>query len=101
MTFALQREGYEVIAASDGKEALAALVNLRHPLCLVLLDLRMPGMNGWDFFAALKARPELADVPVVIHSSAPSRAPVGATRVLQKPLALERLISVVHEYCAA
>jgi CheY-like chemotaxis protein len=57
-------------------------------------------MNGWDFFDAIKARPELASIPVVIYSSAPGRAPVGANRVLQKPIKLERLLSVVEEYCA-
>jgi CheY-like chemotaxis protein len=99
MSDALEREGYAVVAAGDGREALAALSNIPAPPCLVLLDLLMPGMNGWDFFAEFKARPELAHVPVVIHSSAPNKAPEGATRVLQKPLGLDRLLSIVQEYC--
>jgi CheY-like chemotaxis protein len=99
MCDALEREGYSVVAASDGEEALKALAKIEGPPCLVLLDLLMPGMNGWDFFEAFKARPELVDVPVLIHSSAPGRAPQGATRVLQKPLGLDRLLSVVQEYC--
>lgn len=60
----------------------------------------MPGMNGWDFFMRMRERPELAEVPVVVHSSAPSRAPVGVARVLKKPVELERLLSIVGEYCA-
>jgi CheY-like chemotaxis protein len=66
----------------------------------VILDLLMPGMNGWDFFAEMRRRTELSAVPVVVHSSAPSRAPAGVTRVLQKPLELSHLLSVVQEYCA-
>ena len=99
MREALERDGFNVVAACEGKEALVAIARIDH-LCLVLLDLLMPGMNGWDFFDAFKARAELASVPVVVHSSAPSRAPDGV-RVIQKPLKLERLLSVVHEYCAA
>ncbi len=99
MREALELNGYEVVAVGDGQEALDAIGGIEH-LCMVLLDLLMPGMNGWDFFEKMRARPELVDVPVVVHSSAPSRAPSGVTRILQKPLKLERLLSVVHEYCA-
>jgi two-component system, chemotaxis family, chemotaxis protein CheY len=99
MREALELNGYRVVAAQDGQEALDAIPSIEH-LCMVLLDLMMPGMNGWDFFEKMRERPELASVPVVVHSSAPSRAPVGVTRVLQKPLQFDRLISVVHEYCA-
>ncbi len=95
---ALELNGYLVVTAAEGQEALAAIAGIEH-LCLVLLDLLMPGMNGWDFFEKMRERPELAAVPVVVHSSAPSRAPAGVTRVLQKPLELKRLLSVVREYC--
>ncbi len=98
MCEALEMEGYTVVVACEGAEALTALERIEH-LCLVLLDLMMPGMNGWDFFDAMKARPEFASVPIVVHSSSPSSAPVGVTRVIQKPLKLERLLAVVHEYC--
>ena len=95
----LEGNGYAVIDARDGQEALDTLAHVDVP-CVVLLDLLMPGMNGWDFFDALRARPEFAAVPVVVHSSAPTRAPAGVTRVLQKPLQPERLLSAVREYCA-
>ena len=99
MRDALELHGYTVVAAEDGLAALTELDRIEH-LCMVLLDLIMPRMNGWDFLAQLRARPALADTPVIVHSSAPNQAPAGATRVLQKPLALDRLLSVVSEYCA-
>jgi CheY-like chemotaxis protein len=96
----LEDNGYAVVAASDGQEALDALPRIEH-LCVVLLDLLMPRMNGWEFFEKMRARPELAGVPVLVQSSAPSRAPEGVTRVLKKPTDPERLLSVVREYCVA
>lgn len=98
MRDALEAYGYRVVTAGDGVEALAAVREI-DSLCLVLLDLLMPGMNGWDFFAAFKAMPGNAKIPVVVHSSAPSRAPEGVTRVLRKPLKLDRLLAVVQEFC--
>jgi CheY-like chemotaxis protein len=98
MCDALRLCGYTVVTAAEGTDALCKLDDIGPP-CLILLDLLMPGMNGWDLFEKLRERPELASVPVIIHSSESSRAPVGATRVLQKPLAFETLVSVVREYC--
>ncbi len=100
MREALELNGYTVVTAAEGQAALDAIV-LIESVCLVIIDLLMPGMNGWDLFKELRARPEFADVPVVVHSSAPSSAPEGATRVLRKPLELTRLLEVVREYCAA
>ena len=99
MCRALEREGYRVATASDGEEALSVLAGLGGSPCLVVLDLVMSGMNGWDFFSALKANPALRDVPIVIHSSVPNDAPDGASKVLQKPFGIDRLIAVVNEYC--
>jgi CheY-like chemotaxis protein len=98
MREALESRGYSVVTAEEGQDALQKIDAIEN-LCLVLLDLLMPGMNGWDFFEKMRERPELAAVPVIIHSSASNRAPTGVTRVLQKPIPFERLISVVSEYC--
>jgi CheY-like chemotaxis protein len=99
MRDALELNGYRVATAEDGQQAFDEIARIDE-LCLVILDLLMPGMNGWDFFEQIRKRKELAEVPVVVHSSAAERAPAGATRVLQKPLELSRLLSVVQEYCA-
>jgi len=99
MREALELNGYAVIAAQDGQAALDELDRIDH-VCMVLLDLVMPRMNGWDFLIQMRKRQKLADVPVIVHSSSPSQAPKGVTRVLRQPLELERLLSVVREYCA-
>ena len=99
MKEALELKGYSVVTAEEGEDALAKLDSIGR-ICLVLLDLLMPGMNGWDFFAKFRERPELASVPVIVHSSAADRAPAGVTRVIQKPILFDRLISVVSEYCS-
>ena len=98
MRDALELSGFTVVTAQEGQDALEKISKIEQ-LCLVLLDLLMPGMNGWEFFEKLRQRPELAAVPVVVHSSLPNRAPAGVTRVLQKPVLLDQLISVVREYC--
>jgi two-component system chemotaxis response regulator CheY len=99
MRDALQMRGYSVVTAEEGTDALRKLEDLGPP-CLILLDLLMPGMNGWDFFEKMRQRPGFASVPVIIHSSAATRAPDGAARVIQKPLAFDRLVSIVAEFCS-
>jgi CheY-like chemotaxis protein len=98
MREALELNGYAVVTAEEGREALEKIESIEH-VCLVLLDLLMPGMNGWEFFMQMRARPEFASVPVVVHSSAPGRAPAGVTRVFRKPVLLDRLLAIVEEFC--
>jgi CheY-like chemotaxis protein len=98
MRDALELSGYAVVTAQNGQDALDKLPNIER-LCLVILDLLMPVMNGWDFLDRLRQRSELKSVPVVVHSSATAEAPAGVTLVLQKPLMFDRLLSVVREHC--
>lgn len=72
----LEFEGFAVRCARDGAEALRAITEAR-PL-IVLLDLMMPVMNGWQFRAAMLADPSLADIPVIVITAA------GAARGVQK-----------------
>ncbi len=95
----LELNGYAVVAVEEGQAALDAFAYVEH-VCVVLLDLVMPGMNGWDFYEKMRERPDLAAIPVVVHSSAPERAPLGVTRVVRKPLEISRLLSIVRELCA-
>jgi CheY-like chemotaxis protein len=100
MCEALELNGYRVVAAVEGRAGLEAAERIPH-LCLVLLDLVMPGMNGWDFLKEMRARPRYDAVPIIVHSSSPAVPPHGATRLLAKPVDLGRLLGVVREFCAA
>jgi CheY-like chemotaxis protein len=100
MQTALESRGYAVVTAEEGGEALLKLEHLERP-CLVLLDLLMPGMNGWEFYTKMRERPSLEGIPVIVHSSASDRAPAGVTQVIQKPITFDRLLAVVSKYCAA
>jgi CheY-like chemotaxis protein len=99
MRDALELNGYTVVTAEHGAEALTKLAEIEHP-CLVILDLLMPVMDGRTFIARMRERVELSSVPIVVHTSAPGQTPDGVARVLQKPLIFDRLLSVVREYCA-
>ena len=99
MCEALELSGYAVVAAQDGKDALNKVGGIER-LCLVILDLVMPKMNGWDFVEQLRKRSEFATVPILVHSSAPGPAPATVARVLKKPVPLDRLLATVREYCA-
>jgi CheY-like chemotaxis protein len=90
---ALMYEGYSVHMATNGKEALALLPNLPRP-CAVILDIIMPVMNGDEVYRTIRATPELADIPILISTSDPSRAPANAA-VMKKPINLDRLLATV------
>ena len=95
---ALELEDYAVREAHDGQEGLETLRRERRP-CVILLDLMMPVMNGWQFLGALRRDPSLPDPPVVVVSAVPDAAPEGAVAVLRKPFNLDRLLEVVAKYC--
>ncbi|MCU1278810.1 MAG: glnG5, partial [bacterium] len=90
---------YKVVTAEDGQAALTTLAQLGVP-CIVLLDLVMPGMDGWKFLAVIQADPQLATIPVVIASAhAATHAPAGTAGVLRKPFDFDELFRVVARHC--
>jgi CheY-like chemotaxis protein len=89
----LEGEGCTVYTADSGKTALEVLGVIRPDLLVV--DLMMPVMNGWDFCAALEQKPELVDIPLVILSGVARFRPFGRLRVLSKPLRLNTLIGLL------
>jgi signal transduction histidine kinase len=93
----LEEEGYEVSRASDGREALTRLTGNLAP-DLILLDLRMPVMDGWSFRNAQRKDSQMAPIPVVAMSAdATSRAQaISAEAFLRKPLDLEDLLATVR-----
>jgi CheY-like chemotaxis protein len=92
----LELEGYPVITASDGADALQKLDGEPLPLA-ILLDLRMPGMNGWEF-RALQLRDErLSAIPVLVVSAdrtTPNEhlEDLRAVAFLRKPIDVDRLL---------
>src|SRR5689334_22102592 len=84
----LEGDGFRAVTARNGYEALHLLRDgAVHP-CLILLDLMMPGMNGWSFLRQRRADPALADVPVVIVSAYGQNvdaSQLGAVDLLAKP----------------
>ena len=101
--FRLEHEGFEVITASDGEEALhqadAAL-----PIHLILLDVRMPKLNGYQVCQQLKHRPATAQIPVIIFSVSEQQLEtmadrcieVGASDWIQKPFRTRELMDKIH-----
>jgi len=98
MAALLEDEGYHVVPAANGEEGLAALRATVDP-CLVLLDLWMPVMNGWQMLAAMRHDDALAKVPVVVISAAGDLTPPeGAAAFLRKPIRLETLLENVNHF---
>jgi CheY-like chemotaxis protein len=94
----LQGHGYQVAAAANGRDALDYL-HRAEPPDLVLLDLIMPVMDGWQFRKEQKRDPALAAIPVVVISSAAQSPPLGVADFLQKPVAFDQLLRTVRRYC--
>jgi DNA-binding response OmpR family regulator len=63
----LEMEGYEVVTASNGEQALAKLAEARPDL--VILDIMMPKLDGWETASRMKADPSTADIPVIFLSA--------------------------------
>lgn len=96
----LSTSGYDTMTAPNGAVALAHMRE-RKP-CIVLLDLMMPVMNGWDFRQHQRADPELADVPVVCISAVAQPSEVAdqlGTRCIRKPFQFDVLLDEVRQTC--
>ncbi|OLE83661.1 MAG: hypothetical protein AUF76_05810 [Acidobacteria bacterium 13_1_20CM_2_65_9] len=94
----LHLAGFAPATAPNGYEALA-LLRQGFPAKLILLDLKMPIMDGWAFRAAQRRDPDLADIPVIVMS-ARDAAGLDAAAVFSKPIDGEEMISVVRAMCA-
>jgi CheY-like chemotaxis protein len=96
-SFVIEQEGMAVATARNGEEALALLRTGRRP-SLVLLDLMMPVMNGWEFLNEVAKDPPLRQIPIVVLTAAKHVQVTGAVEVLSKPMDLMALIRVVERY---
>jgi two-component system response regulator MprA len=97
---ALEREGYRVPVASNGREALLVLSEERERPDLILLDAMMPEMDGWTFRAAQRKRPELASIPVVVFTAyrleRDAAEQLHAAAFIDKPVQLDALLGTIE-----
>ncbi len=99
MTRFLKREGFEVQVAADGRSGLALAKQLKPRA--VMLDVLMPGVDGWSVLSQIKADPELTDIPVVMVTSVDQRslaASLGASEYMLKPVQWDRFRSVMERF---
>jgi len=95
----LKKEGYAVVAASDGRSGLELARSLRPEV--ILCDVMMPRMDGWSVLTELKADPELARIPVVMVTIVDEKAfgfSLGASDYLLKPIEWDRLRGVMERF---
>jgi CheY-like chemotaxis protein len=91
--------GYRVLAARNGREALDLLAGEPQVPSMIILDLMMPVMSGWEFLDARAATNVLVDIPVLVLSADPARqlaAQRGVVAVIGKPFDLGRLMRLVR-----
>jgi CheY-like chemotaxis protein len=96
----LSLEGFHSATAANGREALQYLHGAQKPQ-VILLDLMMPVMDGWEFRRQQQADPDLAPVPVIVLSALDQgrASDLEAAAFLKKPLDFDRLLSLVRSYC--
>jgi CheY-like chemotaxis protein len=104
LTFIMSAHGYEVAAFGDARRALGALETSPPPF-LILLDLMMAGMSGWEFRAAQLADVKLSPIPVVIltaaHTLTDGVHTLSDVEIVEKPFALDALLDIVARYAIA
>jgi PAS domain S-box-containing protein len=94
----LEESGHEALSAPNGAAALALLRGSTRQPAVILLDLMMPVMSGWQFREEQLRDPALAAIPVVVMSATRDLRSIRADEVLYKPMKLERLLAVVGRF---
>jgi CheY-like chemotaxis protein len=96
----LRNAGMVVVTAADGMEALQILRGGLSP-CLVLLDLMMPVMDGYEFLEVQRGDPSLARIPTAVITAgfAVDSTRTGDALLLRKPVGLKGLMAIIDQYC--
>jgi CheY-like chemotaxis protein len=96
----LEEEQYRVVALANGAEALEALRGDALPN-VILLDVSMPVMDGFDFLRFRNEDPQLAAVPVVLVTNAKphERPTIGVNDVVRKPIDIDEILFAIKRYC--
>jgi CheY-like chemotaxis protein len=99
----LNDEGYTVMTAVNGQDALTRLRASDSLPCVILLDLMMPVMSGPEFYTEMRNDPALADIPVVVISadgSARIKVQSMGGEFIPKPVRIETVLNAVESHCA-
>jgi two-component system phosphate regulon response regulator PhoB len=103
----LEEEGYSVVGAADGQEAIAYLASCEDLPCLVLLDLLMPRVGGVAVLRWMSGHPKAKGLPVAVMSARPETkgAAIAAKfrehviSVLQKPFDIDQMLKLLEDHC--
>ena len=95
----MEQKGYVVFGAENGEDALLVLNNMSvdHLPCLILCDINMPVINGWDFIEAAGKINKVLNIPIIIHSSEDGLP--DWREQLRKPAAMAELVQAVERHC--
>ncbi len=100
---ALQDHAYQPVDVANGQEAIERLRTGPQLPCVILLDMMMPVMDGWQFRAAQRADPALENIPVIVlsaHADVNEAADrMGVAGCLRKPVTLEALLRTIDRFC--
>lgn len=96
----LEIQGYYVHTAKDGNDGISFLTSSPYLPCVILLDLMMPGMNGWGFLDFQRNNYLFAEVPVILCSAYEASAQSIGKPLLIKPVQLNSLLGAVQALCA-
>jgi len=101
VTLKLANEGFRVIGAGDGEEALKKVEEGKPDL--IILDISMPKMDGWEVCEKIKAKPESKDIPIIMLTALGYISEefkglrLGAVKYIKKPFDADELINVVYQ----
>ncbi|HEX7838051.1 MAG TPA: response regulator [Kofleriaceae bacterium] len=98
----LEDQGYLARGAANGVEALEVMRTSAELPCVILLDLMMPMMDGWEFREAQLANPAWTEIPVIVisaYADVDAQARALAAEHLRKPLAAQLLLEAVRRHC--
>jgi CheY-like chemotaxis protein len=101
----LSAHGHRVAAVADGSAAFNWLTSGRRHPCVVLLDLMMPGMNGFELRSLMETEPSLAPIPVVVLTGAGVQADKRSQElkapILRKPVSMATLLDTIERFCCS